>query len=293
MICIMHEGTPYGHLTIGTRPATPRQIGTITGVGEKEATKLIEELEDAGVFSRNDGGVIFSRRMVRDWDYEIKHRNYGKRGGNPELIKARPGTVPSEDRVVRLKPDKNPTLFRQIFEEAEGSCELCGVQLTRETPYAANSYQLDHIKEVKDGGTNDRDNLRAVCRKCNMSRNLIPSIDVPHNQTIGDPVKGSSGGRDKFLDTDSESEAESERKRERETRAQAPAARPRQAKIHSDWFPDADGIKCAKEVGITDVAETIGKFVDYYTANGKPMVDWDAAWRVWCSREPDIRRNGK
>lgn len=218
MICIMHEGTPYGHLTIGTRPATPRQIGTITGVGEKEATKLIEELEDAGVFSRNDGGVIFSRRMVRDHARsEEGRRNIDKRGD-------------------RSPPSSQPT-----------------------TPPTR-------------GASSD-------------------PVSLPARPAASYPSRGADTLE---AEAESESEAESEkRKREREARAQAPAARPRQAKIHSDWFPDADGIECAKEAGIPDVVETIGQFVDYYTANGKPMADWGAAWRVWCRREPELRRNGK
>ena len=68
LICIAHEGTPYGHLTINGKPITTRQIGTITGAGERDAIKLMRDLEDAGVFSRTDDGVIYSRRMVRDYE---------------------------------------------------------------------------------------------------------------------------------------------------------------------------------------------------------------------------------
>lgn len=66
MICIAHEGSPYGHVTINGKAATMKQIGSITGAGEKEAARLVSELENAGVFSRLDDGTIFSRRMVRD-----------------------------------------------------------------------------------------------------------------------------------------------------------------------------------------------------------------------------------
>lgn len=57
------------------------------------------------------------------------------------------------------------------------------------------------------------------------------------------------------------------------------------AKIPKDWFPDLAGVRFAKECGIVDIAETIGKFVDYYTAQGELMADWGAAWKVWCGRE--------
>lgn len=85
LICMMHEGEPYGHLTINGRQPTMRQLGTITGAGEKEAAKLIKELEEAGVFSRREDGLIFSRRMVRDNETSEVARQYGSTGGNPNL----------------------------------------------------------------------------------------------------------------------------------------------------------------------------------------------------------------
>jgi len=65
-IAIMHEAQPYGHLVVNARPLNARQIAAIVGSSERDVTKLLAELEDAGVFSRTEAGVIFSRRMVRD-----------------------------------------------------------------------------------------------------------------------------------------------------------------------------------------------------------------------------------
>jgi hypothetical protein len=66
VLCIMHEGDPVGHLTMNGRPATLRQIASSANVTEKEALKLLAELEEAGVFSRTPDGTIYCRRMVRD-----------------------------------------------------------------------------------------------------------------------------------------------------------------------------------------------------------------------------------
>lgn len=208
MICVMHEAETYGHMEVNGKPANTRQIAALARISEKEAARLIAELEDAGVFSRADDGSIYSRRMVRDWDYELKHKAWGKTGGNPDLIKTEPGTTHKNDRTKRLTPQKNPRLFRSVFEEAGGKCELCSVELTRDTPYAPNSYQLDHIVEIKHGGTNDRDNLRAVCRRCNMARNFKQRDDEPVNPYIGGAVKAASDGTDKFLDTEADSDSE-------------------------------------------------------------------------------------
>ena len=66
MLCIMHEGTPVGHLTLGGKPATLRQMAANAYCSEREATKHLAELEDAGVFSRTNDGTIYCRRMVKD-----------------------------------------------------------------------------------------------------------------------------------------------------------------------------------------------------------------------------------
>jgi hypothetical protein len=75
MMCFMHQGTPYGHLTLPTskdapkdmvRPILPPVLARMVGCDREECEALLRELEEAGVFSRTFEGVIFSRRMVRD-----------------------------------------------------------------------------------------------------------------------------------------------------------------------------------------------------------------------------------
>lgn len=66
LIGIMHDAEPYGHLLVNGRAPSHRQIGAIVGASERDAAKLLAELEDAGVFSRTADGVIYSRRMERD-----------------------------------------------------------------------------------------------------------------------------------------------------------------------------------------------------------------------------------
>jgi len=89
MLCAMHKGTPYGHLTINGRAPTVRQIGILASVSEGKTEKLMQELEKSGVFSRTETGVIFCRRMVRDREISERGQQDGKRGGNPTL-KAKP-----------------------------------------------------------------------------------------------------------------------------------------------------------------------------------------------------------
>jgi hypothetical protein len=85
MLCAMHKGVPYGHLTINGRLPTTRQIAAMASASEKETAKLLKELEDGGIFSRGENGSIYSRRMVRDKAVSDKAAEDGKRGGNPSL----------------------------------------------------------------------------------------------------------------------------------------------------------------------------------------------------------------
>lgn len=107
LLCVAHEGDPYGHITVNGRAPTNRQLSGVAGVSEAEATKLLRELEDAGVFSRDDGGVIFCRRMVRDKATSEVAREFGKTGGNPSLNGSKPHKVNGGGNPGGLTPPVN------------------------------------------------------------------------------------------------------------------------------------------------------------------------------------------
>lgn len=66
LLCMMHEGSPVGHLANNGKQVTIRQMAANAGCSDKEATKLLGELEEADVFSRTEDGTIYNRRMVKD-----------------------------------------------------------------------------------------------------------------------------------------------------------------------------------------------------------------------------------
>ncbi len=78
----MHDGDPYGHLTAGGVPIDAVQLARIVGVSRVAKLRAwLTELETRKVFSRSDGGVIYSRRMVRD----EHNRNVRAAGGRLSL----------------------------------------------------------------------------------------------------------------------------------------------------------------------------------------------------------------
>jgi len=69
IMCIMHSAEPYGHLvTRMGEPLSMARLSRVVGSTEEECIALIDELEDVGVFSRTQGGAIYSRRMVADFE---------------------------------------------------------------------------------------------------------------------------------------------------------------------------------------------------------------------------------
>lgn len=115
MNCLMHQGEPYGHLTMPNgNPMGTQQLANLCKIPPTLCKKLIAELEQNGVFSRTAEGVVYSRRMVRDEavrqaraeggkagaEHGIKGAEAGKKGGRPAHDKGGSETP--------LKTSKNP-----------------------------------------------------------------------------------------------------------------------------------------------------------------------------------------
>lgn len=84
MLCLMHEGKPYGHLSDKAGVISNKQLAAF-GYTMSQVKKLLAELEGHLVFSRTEDGVMFSRRMVRDEEIRSKRAAGGSLGGNPFL----------------------------------------------------------------------------------------------------------------------------------------------------------------------------------------------------------------
>jgi hypothetical protein len=72
LLFIMDDSRECGFLTVNGRPLTDQEVARLTGVPVAEVTGLLLELEAADVFSRDDRGIVYCRRMVRDED-ERRH----------------------------------------------------------------------------------------------------------------------------------------------------------------------------------------------------------------------------
>ena len=83
MLCLMHEAVPYGSLLVKGAPVSERQLAGLAGISLRDAAGLLAELEAASVFSKDEDGTIFSRRMR--WDHaraEEGRESINRRWGN-------------------------------------------------------------------------------------------------------------------------------------------------------------------------------------------------------------------
>lgn len=175
MLCIMHEGTPIGHLTLGGKPATLRQMAANAYCSEKEAKKYLDELEQAGVFSRKPDGTIYSRRMVKDAEVSEAGREWGKTGGNPQLKQKRAPNGQNPTKGVNpplnppVKPIDNLTLIHG--DKAPGKPTPITSDLT-------GGVKLRNKKEESEGGYPHKgDNPPSSCT--NSARARGPGAGAP------------------------------------------------------------------------------------------------------------------
>jgi hypothetical protein len=133
MNCLMHEGEPYGHLTLNGKPMQPAQLANLCRITTGRCKAMLEELEGAGVFSRVESGAIFSRRMVRDEDLRNR-RAAGGQGGAEHGIQGA-GAGSKGGRPKKLKGGSETPLAVQ----AEGGSETPHGSLSKPPPSSSSS----------------------------------------------------------------------------------------------------------------------------------------------------------
>lgn len=81
LLCIAAESEEPGHVIIAGRNPSAEDLTKLCGAPAEEIARLVTELENNGVFSRDHRGFIYSRRMVRDFRKRSGNAKGGKKGG--------------------------------------------------------------------------------------------------------------------------------------------------------------------------------------------------------------------
>lgn len=80
----------------------------------------------------------------------------------------------SARKVVTSVVQRNHYVAKYAKLRADGRCELCG----QEAPFKVHGepyLEIDHIKPMRDGGTDTIDNVAAVCPNCNRRIGMLHS----------------------------------------------------------------------------------------------------------------------
>lgn len=123
LVCIAHESEEYGHLSINGKAMTPQQLARMVGESPTTTVKLIAELEAAGVFSRDERGIVFSRRMVKDERIRNVRAESGRLGGNPNLLKQKDKQKAEQtnNQTAEQKPTPSSSSSSTNLSEAKAS----------------------------------------------------------------------------------------------------------------------------------------------------------------------------
>jgi hypothetical protein len=127
LIAIMHRANPYGTLCISGKEPPHKVIGSLVGCHPSKSKKLLKELESKNVAKRDENGFIYSQFLRELKDKREVAQEYGKQGGNPQLVKGRvnppvnpPVKLEVESRYKNKEKDKEYVDFYTSYPRHEG-----------------------------------------------------------------------------------------------------------------------------------------------------------------------------
>jgi hypothetical protein len=132
MLCLLFESGRRGFLQHSTgKPVSDEQLARMTGSSSEQVSRLLQELEDSGVFSRTEHGTIYSRRIIRDERKRRACSEAGKKGGGNPQYKVRSG-----------KGGKNKDLQPTFEGHSKGDCKGDGKGKSKQIPNPSSSTSI-------------------------------------------------------------------------------------------------------------------------------------------------------
>ena len=107
MLGFMAHSVRHGYLckVNSSEPMPPEDLGKILGQPIDEIKNLIQELEENGVFSKTDDGLIYSRRLLKDAKIRKRNCKYKSKQRENETITRSPQAA---SEYVRQRSDERP-----------------------------------------------------------------------------------------------------------------------------------------------------------------------------------------
>jgi hypothetical protein len=85
MMCVMAAAPRYGYFMVGDKPCPIADFAARLNTSRRQAARLIADLEQRGVFSRDEDGIAYSRRMARDGE-NMDTKTKVKRKKTPRIV---------------------------------------------------------------------------------------------------------------------------------------------------------------------------------------------------------------
>ncbi len=129
LLCYMHEGEPYGYLTIDGAAPSLEAIAALLGRPPREVAKALAELEARRVFDRAENDAIVSRRLVRDNQRAEDGREYISRRWGSGVARPKRSPARSHDSSASSDPIAQNPDSRVQTPETENAREARGLSL--------------------------------------------------------------------------------------------------------------------------------------------------------------------
>lgn len=116
LLCLMHQGNPYGNLTgpAGNHPI--KFLAEWCGVRQAIVKRALAELAENGVYSVTVEGSIFSRRMVRDEHNRTARAVGGKHSSENAAVPRRKGILSASSEGI-LPPGDDEGIGKTLKKE--------------------------------------------------------------------------------------------------------------------------------------------------------------------------------
>lgn len=133
LLCLMFESKKQGFLC--KADGSPRSdieiVHSISGGSTEEKLHALAELESSGVLSRDDNGVLYSRRLSRLKELSEKRKESGKRGGEKTQAKLKQtpkqnAKQPDEQKrgvTVSVTDTVSDSFLKPVSVNTESQCE--------------------------------------------------------------------------------------------------------------------------------------------------------------------------
>jgi len=130
MLAIMAKSEKRGYLMINGKQIESKTLAKLLGEPEDLINDLLSELEQNGVFSRDENGTIFCRRMVREAEISEIRAKCGRLGGrkkqNESKIKAngKANLKQNESKMkAKILPEAEAETETEAYSETESYTE--------------------------------------------------------------------------------------------------------------------------------------------------------------------------